>query len=268
MKRWSLLFMMSALIAGCAGVGQESWIISEADEIELGTQFHQELLTDIPEYTADPAVVDYIRAMGQRLVPVTDRPDLVYTFTVLDTDQVNAFAVLGGFVYVTRGLLQSATTGAEVATIMAHELGHISARHGVQSLETYVLAQGLADLLGGDDMSQIIAGALQTGDGLLFSKEQEFEADELGIRYALAAGFNGWAMVDFFGFLQTMEAPPADDDIGKIFNDLGELFSTHPPTGERISTIEGLLGAAGATRDGAGLAWEMDPVFGEIKGRL
>jgi predicted Zn-dependent protease len=254
-----------ALFTACAGVGQESWLISEQDEIAMGRKFHAELLAEMPAWAGDPRVSAYVTAIGESIVPDTDRPDLAYTFTVVDTDELNAFAVPGGFVYVTAGLLKAAGSGAEVATVIAHELGHISARHGVQALERQILEQGLVDLLGGGgDLGPIVQGALQLGTGLVFDQDQEYEADALGVQYATAAGFNAWGIVDFFDYLRTLEGATPSDPVSDVFSSLGELFSTHPPTPDRILRVEGHLGRLGVERTSQGYAWEGDPAFATI----
>ena len=263
--RIALYLLVGLLLATCAGVGQESWLISEEDEIAMGQQFHAELLKEMPAWTGDARVSQYVTALGQAVVPHTDRPALAYTFTVVETDEINAFAVPGGFVYVTAGLLRAAGSGAEVATVIAHELGHISARHGVQALERQVIEQGLVDLLGTSNLGPIVQTALQLGTGLVFDQDQEYEADQLGVQYATAAGFNAWGMVDFFQYLQTLEgtSEPADP-LNGVFSQLGELFSTHPPTTDRISRVETQLQSLAVQRTSTDYAWEDDTAFSTI----
>lgn len=254
----TLLFVASLLLcAACAGVGSESLIISEEDEITMGAQYHQALLKEMPEYTANPAVGLAITELGNQLAKESDRPDLKYTFTVVDSDEINAFAIPGGYVYVTRGLLEWADNGGEVATVLAHELGHISARHGVQAMETYMVAQGIYQILGSDQLATLVSGAIQVGAGLTFDKDQEREADSLGANYAAAAGFNPWAMVEFFERLKTLEPRTSSQDgLTSILTDLGELFSTHPPTDERIANTKKLIEELGITKDEKGYAWD------------
>jgi len=266
--RASLVLVALLLASACAGVGQESLLISEQDEIQMGQSFHQELLKEMPAWTGDPRVSQYVTAIGQAIVPVTDRPTLACTFTVVETDEINAFAVPGGFVYVTVGLLKAAKSGAEVATVIAHELGHVSARHGVQALERQIVEQGLVDLLGTSNLGPIIDQALQLGTGLVFDQDQEYEADQLGVQYALAAGFNAWGMVDFFQYLQTLEGTTPADPVSDVFSQLGEVFSTHPPTNDRIDRVQIQLGQAAVTRTTGGYAWEGATAFSSIAGLL
>lgn len=264
--RRTLVFFCFILVMGCADLGHESIVISEEDEIEIGREFHQQLLQDMPPYKGDPLVQHYIESLGQELAKHSHRPNLTYTFTVLDTDQVNAFAVMGGYVYVTKGLLKSAKSGAEVATVIGHELGHISARHGVKTLETYLVAAGLAQLFKDQKIKEIVATAIIVGAGLIFSQDQEYEADNLGLMYAYETGYNPWGMVDFFEYIAKLEGKPEPSDpIEEFFMELGERFSTHPPTEDRIETAKKILAQWGVDKDSQGLKWESQQSFENIK---
>lgn len=248
----------AVLLSACAGLGQESLLIPEETEIELGAEYHVQILDEMPELVGDPAIAAYIDSMGQHIASVTDRADLTWHFTVLDSEDVNAFAIPGGYLYVTVGLLRMAVSGAEVAGVIAHEIGHVTARHGVQSMETYVFAEGISDLLGDEDLGPLVSGAIQAGAGLTFSQDQELEADSLGVGYAIAAGYNPWGIVHFFEALRELEGTPRrnEDDILSFLDDLGELFSTHPPTDERITNVKGLIDDEGIIESEASLAWE------------
>ena len=260
-----LLLTAAFALASCAGLDSESWLIGEETEKQLGAEYHQELLKDMPEYAGNPQVNQYVRDLGMSLVPHTHRPQLGYTFTVVDTDEVNAFAVMGGYVYVTTGLLKAAKSGAEVASVLAHELGHVSARHGVQSLEFNMGVSVLSELLGAGDIGGVVAS---TVDGLAFSKDDEREADALGVEYAHSAAYNPWGMVDFFEYLDTTYGGNTSDPLENAFTSFGEVFSTHPPTPERISNVKGQLGDLGISKSSSNLKWESSTQFSEIKGLL
>jgi predicted Zn-dependent protease len=270
--KWQAVWVALVLVfvSACAGLGQESLLVPEETEIELGAEYHVQILEEMPEFQGDPGVGVYVNAMGQKIAAVCDRADLTWHFTVLDSEEVNAFAVPGGYLYVTLGLLRAAGSGAELAGVIAHEIGHVTARHGVQSMETYVIAEGIADLLDDDDLGPLVSGAIQAGTGLTFSKDQEREADMLGVGYAYAAGFNPWGIVHFFEALQELEgpAPREGDNLLSFLNDVGELFSTHPPTLERIANVKAQIEGEGIAETDAGLAWEDATPLATIQGLL
>ncbi len=265
-----LPLLAAILLTSCAGLGGGSFLISEEEEVQMGAEFHEQLLEEMPEYVGDPAVNAWVNDMGQQIVPHTDRPDLVYSFTVVDSVEINAFAIPGGYLYVTTGLLQAASSGAEVAGVLAHELAHVSAYHGVQNMETYMIAESIGGLLGDEDIGSIVTGALQIGAGLTFDKDQEREADALGVGYAAAAGYNPWAIVDFFETLNGLEGGEGrdPDPISDALSGLGELFSTHPPTEERIENVKALITDMEIAADDPALAWEPGTDLAEIQAIL
>jgi len=267
MTRLIFLAVTTTALA-CANLGQESWIITEEDEVELGARFNQDLLAQMPEYKGNEAVLNYVRSIGEQVARVSDRPPndvLKYHFTVVDSDEINAFAIPGGYVYVTKGLLKAATTSAEVATVLGHEVGHIAARHGVKSMEIQFGAALLGQLLGSGEIAKLVQEAISLGTGLVFDQDQEREADKLGVDFALRAGWNPWGMVDFFEYLQTIE--PKGDDLGPLTK-LGELFSSHPPTRERLENVTTQIQAYGVDRNASGYRWESDTKLSQIKAML
>ena len=267
MKRLTFLAVTTTALA-CANLGQESWIITEEDEVELGARFNQDLLAEMPEYKGNEAVLNYVRSIGEEIARVSDRPPndvLKYHFTVVDSDEINAFAIPGGYVYVTKGLLKAATSSAEVATVLGHEVGHIAARHGVKSMEIQFGAALLGQLLGSGEIAKLVQEAISLGTGLVFDQDQEREADKLGVDFALRAGWNPWGMVDFFEYLQTIE--PKGDDLGPLTK-LGELFSSHPPTRERLENVTTQIQAYGVDRNASGYRWESDTKLSQIKAML
>ncbi|MBP7127542.1 M48 family metalloprotease [Myxococcota bacterium] len=266
-RRWCPVLLV--LLAACADSDTESWLIDESQEIQMGSEFHQQLLAEMPAYTRDQRVTRYLENMGREMAARTTRPNLPWTFTVVESDEINAFAVMGGYIYVTTGLLKAASSGAEVATVVAHELGHVTARHGVRQMEIFLIEQNIVDLLfQSESTRQLVSQAIQTVSVLTFSKDQEREADSLGVQIAADASWNPWGIVDFFSYLQEIDGGGSG---GGILSGIGELFSTHPPTTERISNVEQQLGSLRIGRDAPGYRWGTvsdDAEFAAMKSAL
>ncbi|MEM7168685.1 MAG: M48 family metalloprotease [Pseudomonadota bacterium] len=237
----SLLVASSLLMAACTtapGTGRTIFTggLSEEGEVALGLQEHPKVIAQFGGVYDDPALTGYISSLGELLVSTSELPDLDFTFTVLDTPIVNAFALPGGYVYITRGLLALAQDEAEVAGVLAHEIGHVTARHGAerhgQNLAAGIATMGLG-LLGGQ-------AAASAGGGIgavvlkSYSRDQEFEADMLGVRYLARAGYDTRGMAEFLQQLQSharLEAEIAGQP-GRA--DEFDIMQTHPRTTDRI----------------------------------
>ncbi len=167
------------------------------------------------------------------------RPGVRYRVKVLDdSEQVNAFAVPGGYLYVYSGLLLIADDEAELAGVLAHEIGHIVGRHSINQLVSQLGMDILKDLAFGEDPHQIGQIASQLASAR-FSRDDEREADTFGVRYAIAAGYDPHGLLRFFEKLKKLEKHRRSD--------LEKLFASHPPTGERIRRIERLIDQYGAS---------------------
>jgi predicted Zn-dependent protease len=221
--------------------------ISEADEARIGASQHEKVLAEFGGAYDDPALARYVDSIGQFLALTSERPNVRFTFTVLNSPIVNAFAVPGGYVYVSRGLLALAGDEAELAGVLAHEIGHVSARHGAQRISNTVLAELGLGLLGLLTDSEELAGIAQKGALAVlqsYSREQEYEADLLGVRYLSRAGFDPEAMASFLAKLRAhseLEATIA----GQTGGDRFDIFATHPRTAERVRRA---IQAAGVRR--------------------
>ena len=243
-KKWArfwALFVLAALAASCAinpvTGKKELSLISEEGEISLGQETDGEIQRQYGVY-ADPALTAYITAVGQKMAPLTHRPNLKYTFQVLDTSVVNAFAVPGGYIYVTRGLLAMMNSEAELATVLGHELGHVNARHSIRRMSEMILIQvGLAIGSLINDTFAELAGVASIGIQLLylkFSRDDERQADALGVDYARKASYNPGPIIDFFASLQKL----GDLQGG---HSLPGFLSTHPLEAERIKNTTKML---------------------------
>ena len=284
-----LLCLPLLSLAGCStnpATGRQSFtaFMSPADEMRVGAEEHPKILKQFNGAYREGQVAAYAGHVGAALARVSEVTTMPFTFTVLNTDKVNAFALPGGYVYITRGLLALADDEAEMAGVLAHEIGHVTARHAAQRYSKSIatsLGLGVLGALGSaagappglGDIASFGAQAYLQG----FSREQEMEADMLGARYLVRAGYDVGAMVGFLGKLEQhdrLEAALKDaPDRTARFN----IMSTHPRTAERITQAIRLAGgAAGSGRRGRetylsainGLLFGDDPKEGVRKGRV
>lgn len=217
---------------------KELMLISEAQEIQMGQDTHKSINQQFGIYE-DPVLSQYVNKLGQAMGPLTHRPHLEYHFYVLDTPVVNAFAAPGGFIYVTRGALALMTSEAELASIIGHELGHVNARHSARKLSQMLLVQ--VGLVAGSAISETfrdLSGLASAGVQLLFlkfSRDDERQADSLGVQYSRSGGWHPGKMVDFFSALQKM------GDLSGGGHSLPGFLSTHPLTSERIQYTKAMV---------------------------
>jgi predicted Zn-dependent protease len=213
-------------------------LYSAEDDVKLGGQEHPKLVKEFGGEYENRRLQGYVSQVGQSLARGTEYRQFPYKFTLLNTPIVNAFALPGGYVYLSRGLLALASNEAEMAGVLAHELGHVNARHTAERLSRAQMAQ--FGLLAGA-LFGLPQQAMQVGQSLAllsiqsFSREQEFEADTLGIRYMSRAGYDPDAMVTFLSTLREhsmVEAKLKGLPPGKI--DEFNMMSTHPRTADRV----------------------------------
>lgn len=214
-----------------------NFIISDADEISMGAKFKAQILADTktyPQYTKDQSVINYINSMGQTLAAAqSDRKNIPFTFNIIDDTVVNAFSLPGGPVFIYRGLLQKANSGAEVATVLAHEIGHIAMRHSAKKIaESEGVSVVEQILLGNDSTSTAVVANLLVGMAFLkFSRGDELQADSCGVSYSYATHFNPYGMKNFFVTLKALygDAP------------FEAMLSDHPTTSDRITNAQRLI---------------------------
>ncbi|MCG6864909.1 MAG: M48 family metalloprotease, partial [Thiogranum sp.] len=141
-----LTALAACLLPGCATnpvTGRQDFVLmSESEEIALGKKYNQQILAEMPAYN-DPGLTAYVNEVGQRIAHASHRPDLDYHFTVLDSSMVNAFALPGGYIYITRGIMAYLNSEAELAAVLGHEVGHVTARHSVRQ-QSAATATGVA----------------------------------------------------------------------------------------------------------------------------
>ncbi|MSP83533.1 MAG: hypothetical protein EXQ94_11560 [Alphaproteobacteria bacterium] len=244
-RRARLAFALVAalLLPGCVttnpATGEQTFsVVGPEQESAMGREEHPKITAQFGGvYDEDSALTAYVTGIGNRLGKVTETPGQAFTFTVLDSDVVNAFALPGGYVYVTRGLLALANSEAEIAGVIAHEIGHVVARHTAQRVTQGLFANLGAAVIGAALGSPAIADVAQVGAAAYvqsYSRDQEFEADQLGIRYLARAGYAPDAMAGFLGSLESDSKLAALIAGREGTEPEASLFSSHPRTPDRI----------------------------------
>ena len=252
--------VLLALVAGCATnpvTGEQDFVLlSEDQEIRIGRQEHPKILERFGRYP-DEALQEYVQSLGEELAAESHRTDLIYRFTVLDSPDVNAFALPGGYIYITRGLMAYLDTEAELAAVLGHELGHVTARHSVRQVSAaqamdlgFTLGSIFAPELrqqGVQDLFNVLGTALVRGYG----REHELEADRLGAGYLARTGRDPRAMLEVLRVLKAQEqfAKQQAEEEGREPSSYHGLFATHPDNDRRLQEV---IQAAGGLRPGGG----------------
>ena len=217
------------------------WFVSDEDEVKMGTDFYNQILSNPNEYPILDTVgneqnrllYEYIDSIGRWIAThQTVRPEneyLTYHFSVIDNDtMVNAFAVPGGYVFIYTGLIKVARNEAEIAGVIGHEIGHIAKRHGVDQLVKQMGVEYVKQLIFGSDPS-LITDVVTALVFLKFSRENEYEADSCGVEFLISGGYNPSGMKTFLQLLA--------DNSGWSF----EPMSTHPDTEKRVEAVGDLI---------------------------
>jgi len=226
------------ILPGCAGMGIGGInLISVEEEWQMGERFEQELAREL-QLSEDEEVQRYITRLGEQLVAQTDMAELDWRFYVVEGEQVNAFNVPGGLVYVYSGLITQIANASELVAVMGHEVGHGVARHGTERLtQQHGFAMLASAVLGAEPglIEQLVAQVVTAGAMAQYSQAQEFEADDLGVDIMAAAGYHPAGMVDLLETLMAL----ADTEPGAV----QEFFATHPAVPERIERVEARIEA-------------------------
>jgi predicted Zn-dependent protease len=224
--------MRHLLLAAAAAIT----LVSVEQEIEIGRAANAQVRKETPELT-DAPVTNYVRGIARRLAAVAPGPKYPYSVSVVNSREINAFALPGGPVWIHRGVLQKATNESQVAGVLAHEIAHIAQRHAADQLTNGMLANfGLGVLgallgnSGGAGAAQIAAGFIANGAFLKFSRDDEREADRVGLQILRRAGWDGRGMVELFEMLrrESTRDPLAVE----------AFFSSHPAPKDRIAGLQ------------------------------
>lgn len=234
-----LLFSLLAVFStGCmvnpVTLEQQFNVVSEERELNIGRNAHPEIVKYFGYYYNQP-LQSYVNRIGQKLVAVSKRSDIDYTFTVLDSDMVNAFAIPGGYVYVTRGLLAMLNNEAEMAGVLAHEIGHVVGRDSAammsqQMLSQFAMLAGVAGAAAGSG-GDMAAASMQLSQTIMlgFSRECENRADTQSVDYLFKAGYNTTCIQDFMRSLSQLGQGPSGPQ---------QYLMTHPFIFNRIEHVD------------------------------
>jgi predicted Zn-dependent protease len=292
MRRALLPLLLAAALAACASVENpvtgrtERTVMDENQELTVGREQHQQVLAEYG-VVKDSRVQAYVNEVGQRLARSSDRPNLKWTFTVLDSPEINAFALPGGYVYITRGIMAYMDSEADLAGVMGHEIGHVTARHGAQRATReqtaglgVLAASVLGAVLGVGDLAQQVSQGVAAGYVARYSREQELQADQLGARYLARAGYNPRNMVDVIRLLKSQEQFAAEvaRSEGRQVSQAPTWLASHPTNDQRLRDIQQIVSqtAGGPYGDDGherylrivdGLAFGESPEQGVTRGR-
>ena len=204
--------------------------ITDAQEASFGAETNQALLSDKVRIYRNSAVTSYVDRIGQRLARNSTRPNIKYTFQVVEDDAINAFATMGGYVYVNTGLMKAADNEAQLAGVIGHEIGHIASRHSIQHIKKAAVNQGIGAVTG-LDRNQIVQLGVQLAMTLPNSRNDEYEADRSGLTTMIQTGYAPTAMPEFMKKLISSNSAP-------------EFLSSHPAVSERVSNLQRMIPAA------------------------
>lgn len=241
---WIAFLAWSGVVAAPGAIS----LVSVEQEIEIGRQAHAQVRRELMEFD-DARTAAYVRGVFRRLVAAAPGPPYPYSLTVADYRDINAFALPGGPVWINRGVLHAATNESQVAGVLAHEIAHIAERHAAGELTKAIVANLGLGLLGavlgnggGASAAQMAAGFLANGIFLKFSRDDEREADRVGLQIMQRAGWDGRGMVELFELIR-----------GEAKRDPGAVevfFSSHPSPGDRIERLQAQV-RPGGRRDSA-----------------
>jgi len=256
LARYASAAAFAALAAGCA--------LNTQQELDVGRQYAAQLEKELP-IVHDRQIQADLDAIGARLTPFSHRPEITYRFFLVNSAVVNAFAVPGGYVYITRGIIEHMTSMDQLAGVLGHEMGHVEKRHSARQIGRARAAQtgvGLTAILLGDRgaAGEVASRGAAVGAQLVlarYSRDQEREADHESILFTTAAGINPMGIVDFFRTLKNVE--------GRSPSELQYFFASHPLTQDRIDDVTAQIQADPAAARAVQTGERDDAVFHRLK---
>jgi predicted Zn-dependent protease len=245
MKKYIILPITFLMIISCVTTGpggkKSIVVIPTETEVEIG----KEVVKDVEsqeQILNNTTVRNYVNTVGQKVARVCDRKDVKYTFKVLDSNEINAFACPGGFIYIYKGLLEIMDNEAQLAGVLGHEIGHVVARHSMKRLQAVYGYSILMEIALGDKMGKAARQVVDASAGLIlqgYGRDNEYEADNYGILYEKKAGYNPNGMIQLFEKFKKMEGKPP--------NAFEKLLASHPPASDRIGNGKKQIQKIGGT---------------------
>lgn len=230
----SIVLSATALLLGCSTnpiTGKrELMLLSEEKDIQIGKEYAPEIEKQMGGKIPDQAIQNYVNAVGQKIARVSHKQSFKYEFTALQDESVNAFALPGGYIFITKGMLKTLRTEAQLAGILGHEITHVVARDVANAMSKQIGMDLLLSAVTSEETSKTFLTVAQLGTqiiGLKFSRQDEVEADVGGLGYMIDAGYNP------YGLVETMEILAAQNNERPI-----EFLSTHPPPENRSAYLK------------------------------
>ncbi|MDQ6955718.1 MAG: M48 family metalloprotease [Mariprofundaceae bacterium] len=253
--KYILFLMLAACLSACAtnpaSKNNDFVLMSEKTELALGLKLAAQYNQQLPLLDEKDPLAVFVNEVGQRVAKVADRPELFYHFRVVDNATINAFALPGGHIYIHRGLLNHLNSEAELAAVLGHEIGHVTARHAVQrytQIQGYQLGMAITSIFvpirpGASSLTNLLAASFISGYG----RDQELQADDLAIKYIPKAGYDPAAVIQLLATLKRLEEIDNKEkkDVGDKVNEYHGAFASHPETKKRIALASQQARASG-----------------------
>lgn len=238
-----VFLVLPLLVLGCGSgggiLGGSASSVSLDDEWQLGQQIAAQVAQQT-RFVNDPAAVSYLRSVGERIHAATPLANRPFNFYIIDDNDVNAFSIPGGHVYVNRGLIRQADKEDMLAGVLAHEISHVVARHALKQMEQANTINTIGSILLGNagQLAQIAGQVVAGGAMARFSRADEKEADDLGLQFLTRAGYDAHGMLDMFQKLLSLE----QGNPGAV----ARFFADHPGTQDRINDISNRIATMGS----------------------
>jgi predicted Zn-dependent protease len=244
---WMFLIvsLFGLIIAGCetnpVTGEQELILVSPEQEKEMGRDTAQQVEKELGQSVKDVQLQNYLNSIGQQIARISHLPDAGFSYKAIDHKSVNAFVLPGGYIYITTGLLKELNSEAQLASVLAHETAHVTARHIAQQITRNIIIDAGFGVAGSQASSSAmrVANIVKQLEGMSFTREQEKQADEVGLDYLVKAGYTPYGMVE------TMEILERQSGSRTI-----EFFSTHPSPENRIGYLQERIYSKGYRGEG------------------